>query len=109
MIEPILGSKNKEQVLIFINSRGEAYAREISGFYNTSLTPVQKQLENLEASGILISKPIGRTIMYSFNTRYAFYKELKALLDKVTKFLPEEQRNKLINIRTRPRRRKKPV
>ena len=109
MVEAITGSKSREQVLLFITARNQAYAREISSFYGVSISPIQNQLKILEESGILISQYIGKTRVYSFNPRYAIYKELKLLLEKALLFLPETEREKLTNVRKRPRRIKKPI
>ena len=107
MLEPLLGSKGSERVLIFISARNEGYAREISRFYETDLHPIQHQLDKLEAGGILVSHTKGRTRLYTFNPRYPFLKELKELLDKAILFYPEEEREKLVMNRRRPRRRGK--
>jgi len=107
MLEPLLGSKGSERVLIFISARNEGYAREISRFFETDLYPIQRQLDKLEAGGILVSQTKGRTRLYTFNPRYPFLKELKEILDKAVSFYPEEEREKLIMNRRRPRRRGK--
>jgi len=109
MLEPILGSTNSERVLIFLTTREEGYAREIARFFETSLTPIQKQLEKLEFGGVLVSRPVGRTRLYSLNPRYPFLDELKALLNKALTFYPEELREDLILNRRRPRRADKPL
>ena len=107
MLEPLLGSKSSEKVLIFIEALGEGYAREISRFFKVALDPIQKQLDKLELGGILVSFDKGRTRIYSFNPRYPFLKELKAILEKVIAFYPEEERERLLMNRRRPRRRGK--
>jgi hypothetical protein len=107
MLEPLLGSKGSEKVLIFIAARGEGYAREISRFFEAALYPIQKQLDKLELGGILVSQAKGRTRIYTFNPRYPFLKELREILDKALSFYPEEEREKLIMNRRRPRRRGK--
>src|ERR1700690_603498 len=107
MLEPLLGSKGSERVLIFISAGNEGYAREIFRFYETDLHPIQHQLDKLEAGGILVSHTKGRTRLYTFNPRYPFLKELKELLDKAILFYPEEEREKLVMNRRRPRRRGK--
>ncbi len=66
MLEVILGLKNRERVLQFVFSKGEGYAKEIADFYDTSLDPVQKQLEKLELGGVLVSKTVGRTRLFIF-------------------------------------------
>jgi hypothetical protein len=109
MLEPLLGSKSSEKVLIFIEVLGEGYAREISRFFGIALDPIQKQLDKLELGGILASLLKGRTRIYTFNPRYPFLKELKAMLDKALTFYPEEERERLLMNRRRPRRRGKTI
>jgi predicted transcriptional regulator len=108
MLEPILGSKNAERVLIFILARNQGYAREISQFFETDLYGIQKQLDKFEAGGILSSQTAGRTRLYSFNPRYAFLPELKELLSKALTFYSSEERENLTTDRRRPRRKGKP-
>lgn len=109
MIETILGSTNKENVLMFLIAREEGYSREIARFFNTDLTPIQKQLEKLELGGIVYSRMLGRTRTFMFNPRYPFLAELKELLDKVLQFYPDEIKDKLLMNRRRPRRQGKPL
>lgn len=108
MLEPLLGAKSKERVLIFIHCLGEGYAREISRFFQAALDPIQKQLDRLEAGGVLVSFLKGRTRLYTFNPRYAFLSELKSLLEKSLAFYPPEERENLTMSRRRPRRKGKP-
>ena len=109
MIESLLGSKNRERVLLFSHARDEGYAREISRFYKTDLSQIQKQLERLEIGNIVYSKTLGKTRVYSLNPRYPFLQELKALLDKVLSFYPTDELEKLTHTRKRPRRKGKPL
>lgn len=108
LLEPIIGSSNRERVLIFLQARGEGYAREIARFFETDISPIQDQLERLEAGGVIVSKQVGRTILYRFNPRYALLDELKSLLNKAISFYPDELQEKLLMNRRRPRRRGKP-
>ncbi len=107
MLEPLLGSINAERVLFFILAREEGYARDIARFYNTDLYAIQKQLDKLEAGGILFSRLAGRTRLYTLNPRYPFLNELKNLLEKALSFYPDEEREKLVMNRRRPRGRGK--
>ena len=109
MLEPLLGSKGSEKVLIFIVARSEGYAREISQFFSMDISTVQNQLDKLELGGILVSLTKGRTRLYTFNPRYPFLKELKLLLNKALTFYPENDPEKLVMDRRRPRRRGKPI
>jgi predicted transcriptional regulator len=109
MLEPLLGSTNSERVLLFILARIDGYASEIAKYYDTDLNGIQKQLDKLETGGVLASRRVGRTRLYSFNPRYSFIDELKALLTKATSFCPSEERDRLMIIRRRPRRKGKPL
>ena len=107
MLAPLLGSKGSENVLIFMVARDEGYAREISQFFGMDISTVQNQLDKLELGSILVSLTKGRTRIYTFNPRYPFLEELKQLLEKALSFYPEEEREKLVMNRRRPRRRGK--
>ena len=37
ILEPIIGSSNRERILIFLQAREEGYAREIARFFETDL------------------------------------------------------------------------
>ena len=109
MLQPIVASASTERVLVFLRSRGEGYAREMARFFDTSLRPIQRQLERLEAAGVLWSRLVGRTRLYAFNPRYPFLRELEALLDRALAFYPEADRRALLMNRRRPRRAGKPL
>lgn len=109
MLGALLGSVNKERVLIYLTARGRGYAREIARFFDAPLYPVQKAMDALEAAGVFVSRPVGTTIEYEFNPRYAARVELRTLLERALSLYPEELRGKLILRRTRPRRKGKPL
>lgn len=109
MLEPLFGNISKERILIFLFAREKGYAREIAAAFEAPVTPIQRQLENLEADGVLYSEPVGRTIVYALNPRYAFHQELKALLERAMSYYPPEQRELLLMNRRRPRRQGKPL
>ena len=109
MLEVLLGSRNRERVLQFILAKGEGYAKEIADFYGTSLDPIQKQLEKLELGGVLVSRNVGRTRIFVFNPRYAFRKELQALLEKAREYYSPDEIERLTMGRKRPRRAGKPL
>ena len=109
MLAPLFGSKGSEKVLIFLVARGEGYASEIAQFFDLDISTIQNQLDKFELGGILSSTTRGRTRLYVFNPRYPFLKELKQLLAKALSFYPEDEREKLIMERRRPRRRGKPI
>jgi len=108
VLEPIIGSNNRERVLIFLQARDVGYAREIARFFETDHFPIQNQLEKLEGGGVIVSREAGRTVLYEFNPRYAFLKELRAILEKAISYYPDDLQERLLMNRRRPRRRGKP-
>lgn len=109
MLLPLFGTENSERVLIFLLARNEGYAREIAQFFATNLYAIQRQLDKLEAGGILVSRTAGRTRLYQFNPRYPFLNELRQLLEKAFSFYPDQVRQDLTMNRRRPRKRDKPL
>ncbi len=108
MLEPILGNETVEKVLLFLSVYGEGYGSQMSKTFAIPIRGIQQQLERLENGGVVVSQKKGRTRIYQFNPRYVFLDELKALLEKTLKVLPEEEIKKYYRKRTRPRRKGKP-
>ena len=109
MLEALFGSGNREKVLFFLFIREEGYPREIAKFFNTDLRSIQNQFEKLEAGGVVYSRLVGNTRLYAFNPRYPFLNELHALLEKALSFYPDEDKERLMMGRRRPRRAGKPL
>lgn len=109
MLEGLFGSPNKEKVLLFLHVRQEGYPSEVVRFFAADLRSIQNQFNNLENAGIICSRKVGRTLLYKFNPRYPFLAELKGLLDKALVFYPEEDKQRLLITRKRPRKRDKPL
>ncbi len=109
MIETLLSSQSKEQVLLFIIARGKGYARQIAQHFECSITPIKNQLETLEAGGVLVQESIGRSKIFSINPRYIFREEVTSLIQKVISIMQEDDREKLLFDRRRPRRSGKPI
>jgi hypothetical protein len=104
----LLGSVNKERVLVYLAGRGTGYSRQIARFFDAPLYPIQKALENLQAAGVVISRTVGSTREYQFDPRYPARKEIAALLDRAISLYPKELRDRLLMFRARPRRKGKP-
>ncbi len=110
MLEGIFGNATAEKVLLYIEQYGEGYARAVSNtFEDVSVSMAQGQLKRFEAAGLLVSQLLGRTRLFTWNPRYAFLPEVRALLRKALEALPEEERQRYFSDRRRPRRSGKPV
>jgi len=109
MLGNLLGSVNKERVLVYLASRDRGYSREIARFFTAALNPIQKALDNLEVAGVLVSRTVGSTREYEFNPRYPAKAELMALINRALELYPAPLRESLGIARARPRRRGKPL
>jgi DNA-binding transcriptional ArsR family regulator len=109
MLEPLLESTAKEKILLYLHTHGEAYPREICRALGLYLNTVRNQLLNLERGGVLYSKLRGKIRLFGLNPRYAFKKELEALLEKALVFIPASELEKTYKPRLRPRLTGKPL
>ena len=108
-MKSIFGSLSRERILTFIAARENGYAREIIEFWECPDRPIKRELNLLEADGVLTAKPYGRTIIYSMNPRFFLRKELTALLLKIIDAYPPQWKEKLLYNRRRPRAKGKPI
>lgn len=110
MLEGIFGNASAEKVLLYLEQYEEGYATAIAGtFDGLSLNMAQRQLERFERAGALVSSLKGRTRLYTWNPRYPFRNELRALLKKALDEFPRSERERYFTERRRPRRTGKPV
>jgi DNA-binding transcriptional ArsR family regulator len=111
MLEGLLGNATAEKVLLYLEQYGEGYAQAIADTFegDASLSMVQRQLERFERAGLLSSALVGRTRLFAWSPRYPFRKEVRALLAKALRSLPEDERRRYFSQRRRPRRTGKPL
>lgn len=109
MIEALVGNPTAEKVLLFLHNYEEGYGNKIAKTFNVPVNQVQKQLERFEIGGLLVSRMIGRTRVYTWNPRNPLIKSIRALLSDVFTYLPETEIKKYYRQRTRPRRKGKPL
>ena len=109
MLEGIFGNRTAEKVLLYLERYGEGYARSIAAtFDDVSVSMALAQLRRFESSGLLVSRQRGRTLLFSWNPRYGFLGEIRALLRKALGVIPEAERSRYFSDRKRPRRSGKP-
>lgn len=111
MLEHLFGNPVIEKILFFLLTNEKCYASQLRDVFHTPLYSFQKALGRLERGGIIVSHKEGKTLIYQFNPRYPFLRELKAFLQKSYEFFPEDTRKKYYEpiIRRRPRRQRKPL
>jgi hypothetical protein len=111
LLESLFGNAVVEKVLFYLSINQKCYPSELRRVFQSPLYSFQKALERLERGGIVVAHKEGKTVIYQFNPRYPFLKELKAFLDKAYSFFPDETRKKYYEPieRKRPRRQGKPL
>lgn len=109
VLTALLGSPAKETVLLYLLTHRQAYPSEMAAALGRALVVIQNQLAGLEAGGVVESRLRGRVRLYQLSPRYAFRRELEALLLKALEFVPADERERLYTPRLRPRRAGKPL
>lgn len=109
MLSILFNSALREKILYYLLECGDGYSSELARNFGASLFAVQNQLQRLEGAGILVSRAIGKTRIYTLNPRYFLIRELTAILKKSFERLPEEEIRAHYRPRKRPRRSGKPL
>jgi len=108
MLEGLWGNPVIEKIFFTLLTRGEDYALGLARNFGEPVNRFQQQLKRLEDNGIIVSRLTGNVRLYTFNPRYPFLKELKALISKAYDFVPDDEKDQYYKRRTRPRRAGKP-
>jgi hypothetical protein len=95
MLQALLGNATAEKVRFYLEQHEGGYAMAIADtFGNVSVNRVQRQLARFERADLLVSALKGRTRLYSWNPRYPFLKEVRALFVKASRALPRDERSR---------------
>jgi len=108
-LRELLKSRAAEAALLHLFHYGETYGRAIAKDMGVSQMPVQTQLDRLEACGLLVSKQMGKTRNYQWNTASPFLQPVKEMVGLVYESISPADRAALFATRRRPRRKDKPV
>lgn len=109
LISGLLGNETAEKVLLYLENYDSAYPREVALAFGVAVSPVQNQFERLEREGLVVSRLMGKTRVYTWNPRCFYLSELHLILKKALKMLPESMQEKYFRARRRPRRKGKPL
>ena len=104
MYAAIFGNATAEKVLLYIANYAEGHTRAISTAFGLSSSQVYQQLIRLEKEGVLVTKSVGRTKVFSFNPRLGVRKSLLALLEDILLMMPSDEKKKYFRERRRPRK-----
>ena len=109
-LETLFGGKAAAKVLLFIQNYSEGYASQIAKTFEMPVSEVQKQLAKFEDGGILVSRMVGTSRMYTWNPRDPALQGLRELLQSTLNYgIPKERLQRYFRQRRRPRRKGKPL
>ncbi len=109
-LEALFGGKAAAKVLLFVENYGEGYASSIARTFEVPLSEIQKQLKKFEDAGILVSRKVGTSRMYTWNPRDPALDGLRQILRSTLDYgIPKERLTKYFRQRRRPRRTGKPL
>lgn len=109
-LEALFGGKAAARVLLFIENYGDGYASRIAKTFDMPLSEVQKQLKKFEQAGILVSRMVGTSRIYTWNPRDPALRGLKKLLSQTLEDgIPNTTLQKYYRQRQRPRRQGKAI
>ena len=103
-LEALFGSRSAAQTLLFLQNYGEGHARRIATTFGVSPMAIQRQLKRLEGEGILVSRVVGNTRVFTWNPRSATVKDLRKFLEAELDRLPDDVTRQYFRQRQRPRR-----
>ncbi len=79
-MKELLGSRVKEQILLYLGLRGGASGRRLARSLKTSPTQVFKALLQLKKIGVVLK--FGPPYFYALNPDYVYYDELTRIIQK---------------------------
>jgi len=104
----IFGSSLKTRILVLVALLGETYASQIARILRTSRAAIGASVTRLERERLVATRRWGTERRITLNPNTPFSHELRALLLKLGQTTPEYEES-LRSLRTRPRRKGKPL
>ena len=108
-LEAICGNRSAAQVLLYLEVYGAGYGKGIADTYEVAVSGIQRQLQRLEANGVLVSRMVGNSRLFEFEMRNPTVRALRQLLRTELDALPESITRRFFRQRQRPRRTGKPL
>lgn len=103
MLDVIFGSVSAERVLLYLENYGEAHAQGVANTFEMSPSQAWKQLQKFEMAGLLVSRLVGKSRIYTWRTGNPTVESLRVFLKRILENLPDEQIQAYYRQRRRPR------
>ncbi|MEM6448113.1 MAG: ArsR family transcriptional regulator [Cyanobacteria bacterium P01_D01_bin.123] len=104
VLEAILGNRSAMLVLLFLENYGEGHASRICKTFDVALMGIQRQLNRFETNGVLVSRRVGSSRLFSFNERNPTVRNLRKFLAEELEQLDRADTERYFRQRQRPRR-----
>lgn len=108
-LEVIFGSRSATITLLFLQNYGEGYVSRIAQTFDVQQTAIKRQLLQFENAGLLVSRVVGRSRVFTWNPRSSTAKSLRTFLEGELEKLPKDVQRQYFRQRQRPRRTGKPI
>ncbi len=84
MLDALFTSKMRVQILmrLFLHEDSRAYLRELAKEFHASPSHVRTELQQLSASGLLVSEKDGRQVQYQADRSHPLFPELQSMVRK---------------------------
>lgn len=109
MLEAIFGNETTATILLNIYHYNDIHARAIARNMGKVHTGIVHQLDRLEKGGLLVSKLVGKTRVYSFNPKSPYSDLVKKIIKITYDALSVKTKETIFSERTRPRAKGKPI
>ena len=109
VVETIFGSVSAARVLLYLHNYDSGYALGIAKTFRIPLTAIQRQLKKFELAGVLVSRLVGKTRVYTWSPRAVLIRPLRAFLEGALSTLSADEIREYYRERRRPRRADKPL
>lgn len=108
-LESLFGSRSAAWALLFLQNYGEGHARRIASAFGVPHHAIQRQLRRFEDDGILVSRVVGRSRIFTWNPRNPTVRNLREFLEAELGLLSSDITQRYFRERVRPRRTGKAV
>ena len=108
-LESIFGSRSAALALLFLQNYGEGHVSRIAQTFSVPPTGIKRQLLRFESRGLLVSREVVRSRVFTWNPNSSTAKNLRGFLEVELEMLPKEIQSKYFRQRQRPRRSGKPL
>ena len=90
VLDSILGSRSAVCAMLFLQNYCEGHASRIAKTFGTSVMGIQRQLKRLEENGVLVSRMVGSSRIFTFNNRNPTIRNLRLFLESELENLSRE-------------------